>query len=129
MKKVKVVCLIILIFLVIYGVYLGVELKRFSSKLGCRPLITIGNIETYVEAGSKKTKEKITGLGFTVEYEIKTTKKSDDLVMIDVLAGQFKLFDKVILMTYVVQITNGFIKQELEIEIVYFFLYILLNIQ
>lgn len=102
MKKVKVVCLIILIFLVIYGVYLGVELKRFSSKLGCRPLITIGNIETYVEAGSKKTKEKITGLGFTVEYEIKTTKKSDDLVMIDVLAGQFKLFDKVILMAYVV---------------------------
>ena len=102
MKKVKIVCLIILGFLIIYGVYLGVELEIFSSKKGCRPLITIGNIETYVEVGSKKTKEKITGLGFTVEYEIKTTKKSDDLVMIDVLAGQFKLFDKILLMAYAV---------------------------
>ncbi len=102
MKKVKVVCLIILIFLVIYGIYLGIELERFSSKLGCRPLIIIGDTNTYVEAGSKTTKEKIKGLGFTVEYEIKTTKQSEDLVMVDVLAGQFKLFDKILLMAYAV---------------------------
>ena len=102
MKKVKVVCLIILIFLVIYGVYLGVELERFSSKLGCRPLIIIGNTETFVEVGSSKTKEKIKGLGFTIEYEVKTTKQTEDLVVVDVLAGQFKLFDKILLMAYAV---------------------------
>lgn len=102
MKKVKVVCLIVLILLVVYGIYLGVELERFSSKLGCRPLIIIGNTETFVEVGSNKTKERIKGLGFTIEYEIKTTKQTEDLVVIDVLAGQFKLFDKILLMAYAV---------------------------
>lgn len=102
MKKVKVVCLIVLILLVVYGIYLGVELERFSSKLGCRPLIIIGNTETFVEVGSSKTKEKIKGLGFTIEYEVKTTKQTEDLVVVDVLAGQFKLFDKILLMAYAV---------------------------
>lgn len=102
MKKVKVACLIVLILLVIYGIYLGVELERFSSKLGCRPLIIIGNTETFVEVGSSKTKEKIKGLGFTIEYEVKTTKQTEDLVVVDVLAGQFKLFDKILLMAYAV---------------------------
>ncbi len=102
MKKVKVVCLIVLIILVVYGIYLGVELERFSSKLGCRPLIIIGNTETFVEVGSSKTKEKIKGLGFTIEYEVKTTKQTEDLVVVDVLAGQFKLFDKILLMAYAV---------------------------
>ena len=102
MKKVKVVCLIVLIILVVYGIYLGVELERFSSKLGCRPLFIIGNTETFVEVGSSKTKEKIKGLGFTIEYEVKTTKQTEDLVVVDVLAGQFKLFDKILLMAYAV---------------------------
>lgn len=102
MKEVKVVCLIVLILLVVYGIYLGVELERFSSKLGCRPLIIIGNTETFVEVGSSKTKEKIKGLGFTIEYEVKTTKQTEDLVVVDVLAGQFKLFDKILLMAYAV---------------------------
>lgn len=102
MKKVKVACLIVLIILVVYGIYLGVELERFSSKLGCRPLIIIGNTETFVEVGSSKTKEKIKGLGFTIEYEVKTTKQTEDLVVVDVLAGQFKLFDKILLMAYAV---------------------------
>lgn len=101
MKKVKLVCIIILILFFVYGIYIGIELKRFETKIGTKPLIVIGNIDSNVKVGSDITKEKIKGIGFTVEYELKYIKTSDDLINAHVISGKLKLFDKILLGAYI----------------------------
>ena len=101
MKKVKIICLVFIISIFIYGFYLGIELVRFNTKIGCKPLINIGNIDVDVTENDKFS-EKYKGLGFTIEYKLKTTKNTGDLIINDVLSGEFKLFDKILLLAYAV---------------------------
>lgn len=102
MKKVKIVVVILLAVIIAYSIFITVEVSRFNNNLGVKPLITIGTIDVNIKAGTNITEEKINGIGYTIEYEHLVKREETTDIQIDkVISGQFKLFDKFILSSWI----------------------------
>ena len=98
MKKLKIVGIILIVIIVIYTLFVTVELIRFNNNLGVEPLIKTGVIDSYVSTDSNLSKEEMYGIGFTVEYEYFVQREENNNNQInEVISGEFKLFDKIIL--------------------------------
>ncbi len=98
MKKLKIVGIVFVAIIVAYALLVTVELIRFNNHLGVEPLIKTRVTDFYVSTGRELPKEKMYGIGYTVEYEyfIQRKENSDNQIN-EVISGEFKLFDKVIL--------------------------------
>ena len=98
MKKLKIIGIILIAIIVIFTLFVIVELTRFNNHLGVEPLIKTGVTDFYVGTDSNLSKEKMHGIGFTVEYEyfVQREENSDNQIN-EVISGEFKLFDKIIL--------------------------------
>lgn len=94
MKKIgKIVVIILICIIILYSLLVVIEVQRFNKYPGKEPLVII-KVDTNIEA-KKDTQTKVyTGLGYKVEYEYKTTKKSDDILLVNYLTGDFYLFGK-----------------------------------
>lgn len=103
MKKMKIIGTLLLIIILCYIVFIMVEVNRFNNNLGVRPLIVINSVYVDVETGSNIQKEKITGLGYTVNYEYLTLQdENSDNHISKIISGNFKLFDKFLLSAWMV---------------------------
>ena len=103
MKKIKIIGAVLLIIVFCYIVFIMVEVNRFNNNLGVRPLIIIDSIYVDIETGSNIQKEKMTGLGYTFEYEYLILKdENSDNQINKVISGNFKLFDKFLLSAWTV---------------------------
>lgn len=100
MKKLKIIGIMFITIIICYILYVGIELIRFNTTYRIQPLINLGNnlgpISVDVNAnGIDMQKEKMYGLGFTVEYEyIVHREENSDHQGNEVVGGNFKLFDK-----------------------------------
>lgn len=98
MKKIKIIGIILLMIISCYIVFIMVEINRFSNHLGIKPLIIIDLADVNAEVDSNIKREKITGLGYTVNYRyIVFQDENSDNQINKVISGEFKLFDKFIL--------------------------------
>lgn len=101
-KALKMVILVLISIIIIYAIYIGVEVYRFNNKLGRKPLITTGTINVKIAAGNNLQIEKINGLGFSIQYEyLVSYKENSDHQVLQVFSGNFKLFDKILLSAWV----------------------------
>ena len=98
MKKLKIIGIILIAIIVIFTLFVIVELTRFNNHLGVEPLIKTGVTDFYVGTDSNLSEEKMHVIGFTVEYEyfVQREENSDNQIN-EVISGEFKLFDKIIL--------------------------------
>ena len=102
MKKIKIILFIILIVIIAYALFITEEVNRFNNNLGAKPLITIGTIDVDIKVGSNSRKEKINGIGYTIEYEYLVKKQENSDIQIDkLISGQFKLFNNFILSSWI----------------------------
>lgn len=105
MKKVwKVIGIIILAIVIIYSIFITIEVVRFNNIVGCKPLIILKDtsVDTTKEIVTGLSEEKYTSLGFTVEYQTNIIREENsDNIQIAIMGGEFKLFDKIILSAYV----------------------------
>ena len=95
MKKVlKIVGIVLACFILIWCLYVTIDAIRLRTiKYGARPLITLESIE-------EDTKLYYKGLGYSVTYQVET-ERDYDLVLIKVYSGEFRLFDKILIWSWI----------------------------
>lgn len=93
MKKLKICFLGLISLIVLFSIFITIELIRFNNNLYIKPLIVIGPIETSVKAGSNIHQEKMHGIGYTIQYEyLAERKENSDYQNNRLISGTFKLF-------------------------------------
>ncbi|MDD2238918.1 MAG: hypothetical protein PHH51_03455 [Bacilli bacterium] len=99
MKKV----LIILCFLIlIYIIFIFIEIKRFNNSTKIEPLILIDQDKIDLTSEEGMVNKKYIGLGYTIEYEFFVDKKeNNENTQVDVVSGEFRLFDKILLSAWI----------------------------
>lgn len=95
MKKVlKIIGIVLLSLVLIWCLYVTVEAIRLRTmKLGLEPLIAL-------ERGEDDTKLYYKGLGYSVTYQIHK-KQNYDLILTSILGGEFRLFDKILIWSWI----------------------------
>lgn len=94
MKIIKLIGAILGIIVVSFALFIIIEVKRFDN--GKKPLITIDKEEIKIDDSNKM--EKITGLGYVIEYDMPITKKNTGVLSGE---GNFKLFGKFIVSSWI----------------------------
>ncbi|MDD4706109.1 MAG: hypothetical protein PHS24_02715 [Bacilli bacterium] len=98
MKK---VLIIIGFLLLIYLIFIFIETKRFNNNTKIEPLILLNQDKIDIASEEGMVKKKYFGLGYTIEYEFLVNKKENKPVQIDVISGEFRLFDKILLSAWI----------------------------
>ena len=94
-KLLKNVGILLLCFVIIWCVYVTIDAIRLRTmKLGAKPLITLEEVE-------EDTKIFYKGLGYSVTYQIQK-KQNYDVIWINILGVEFRLFDKFLVWTWTV---------------------------
>ena len=96
MKKVlKIIGIVLLSLVLIWCLYVTVEAIRLRTmKLGLKPLITLEEVK-------EDTKIYYKGLGYSITYQIQT-KQNYDVVLINILGAEFRVFDKFLIWAWIV---------------------------
>jgi len=102
MKLLRAIRIILVLFILSYILFIIFEVLRFDNNLGVAPTIVVGPVDIHVEAESNLQKEKISGLGYTIEYEYVVERDlNSDVQTNKIISGTFKLFDKIILSSWI----------------------------
>ena len=111
MKKLKIVGIILIVIIVIYTLFVTVELIRFNNNFGVEPLIKTGVIDSYVSTDSNLSKEKM----YSNVEEYGNTFCASIPIALDDMFKQNKLKenDKVILIGYGGGLNTGSILMEI----------------
>ena len=103
MKKLKLIGIIFIIIVVCYIIFIGIELTRFNNSIGAIPLINIDKKTVNIDEEENTLQEKNYGIGYTIEYEYLVSRKDgSDSQLLKLISGEFKLFDKFTLNTWIV---------------------------
>lgn len=103
MKKLKLIGIIFIIIVVCYIIFIGIELIRFNNSIGAIPLINIDKKTVNIDEEENTLQEKNYGIGYTIEYEYLVNRKDgSDNQLLKLISGEFKLFDKFTLNTWIV---------------------------
>ena len=96
MKKVlRIVEILLLCFVIIWCLYVTIDAIRLRTmKLGLKPLITLEEVK-------EDTKIYYKGLGYSITYQIQT-KQNYDVVLINILGAEFRVFDKFLIWAWIV---------------------------
>ena len=92
----KVLNILILIVLV-YSIFIFIEVKRFNNNTKIEPLILLNHDKIDLTSEVGKINKKYFGLGYTIEYEIFISNDAQ----INVVSGEFRLFDKILLSAWI----------------------------
>ena len=83
--------------------YEKVEITRFNNSIGAIPLINIDKKIVNIDEEENTIREKNYGIGYTIEYEYLVNRKDgSDNQLLKLISGEFKLFDKFTLNTWIV---------------------------
>ena len=103
MKKFKLIGIIFIIIVVCYTIFIGIELTRFNNNIGAIPLVNIDKKTVNIDEEENTLREKKYGIGYTIEYEYLVNRKDgSDNQLLKLISGEFKLFDKFTLNTWIV---------------------------
>lgn len=91
----KVLNILILIVLV-YSIFIFIEVKRFNNNTKIEPLILLNHDKIDLTSEVGKINKKYFGLGYTIEYEIFINDNAQNVV-----SGEFRLFDKILLSAWI----------------------------
>ncbi|MDD3895996.1 MAG: hypothetical protein PHP49_03110 [Bacilli bacterium] len=91
----KVLNILILIVLV-YSIFIFIEVKRFNNNTKIEPLILLNHDKIDLTSEVGKINKKYFGLGYTIEYEIFINDNAQNVV-----SGEFRLFDKMLLSAWI----------------------------
>ncbi len=102
MKKLKIMGIVLIVIVISYVLYIGIELIRFNNYLGIHPLINVRNgdiyVDVYTDKESNSCTEKYYGIGYTIEYEYYIDREENSDVQLQrLISGEFKLFGKFVL--------------------------------
>lgn len=101
MKKViKIIFIILVAIIISYSLLIVAEVHRFNNTPSRKPLIVI-KIDTEIKQGQETYSESYTGLGYKVKYECRKEEKSTDNHVVIVLSGDFYLFGKIRLSSWI----------------------------
>lgn len=77
-------------------------MTRFKNNTKIEPIILINQDKIDLTSEVGKVNKKYFGFGYTIEYEFFVDKQEDsDQVQINVISGEFKLFDKILLSAWI----------------------------
>lgn len=103
MKKFKFIGIIFIIIVICYIIFIGIELTRFNNSIGAIPLINIDKKTVNIDEEENTIREKNYGIGYTIEYEYLVNRKDgSDNQLLKLISGEFKLFNKFTLNTWIV---------------------------
>lgn len=95
-KYLKMAIICILAVIIIFISYIGIEIYRFNTKLGCQPLFQIRAQEINISSENNKKKDLYDGLFISFEYEyILERNESSDVQSKRIYKGEMRLFNKI----------------------------------
>lgn len=99
-KAFKIIFIILVVIIISYSLLIVAEVYRFNNVPSRKPLI-VTKADTEIKQGQETYTEIYTGLGYKVEYKCRREEHSTDNHVVIVLGGDFYLFSKIRLSSWV----------------------------
>lgn len=94
-RALRIIGILLLCFGIIWCLYVTIDAIRLRTmKLGLKPLITLEEVK-------ENTKIYYKGLGYSITYQVQA-KQDYDLVLVNILGAEFRLFDKFLIWAWIV---------------------------
>ena len=98
----KRILIIIASLIAVYIVLVGIELYRFNNDTGKPPIILLDQDEINISSSIGRVDKSYYGLGYTIKYKYNIIcEENSDVISVQILEGDFKLFNKILLATWI----------------------------